>query len=161
MHNTMLTVAAVLTLPEVAAGDPELIAGAAHTARPVRWAHVVAGADAAAFLDGDELLLTTGAGWPSDDDRLAELVDTLTSAGPAAVILELGAHFAAAPERLITGCEARQIPSSPSVSRYGLCRSRSRSTSTFSPLRPRHCRPAPRSTRCSPSWGSTAAPSTM
>ncbi|WP_244304778.1 PucR family transcriptional regulator [Leucobacter viscericola] len=105
-----LTVAAVLDLPELRAGQPELIAGSGHTDRAVRWAHVVAGTGAAAFLDGGELLLTTGAGWPSDPEELAAVTDTLTGTGPAAVILELGTRLEHAPDALIASCEANDIP---------------------------------------------------
>lgn len=109
MQDTTLTVTEVILLPELQAGQPELIAGSAHTDRPVRWAHVVAGAGAA-FLDGGELLLTTGAGWPNDPEELAALTDSLTAASPAAVILELGAHVRRAPDALIKSCEAGGIP---------------------------------------------------
>lgn len=105
-----LSVAAVLELPEVLAGQPELITGSAALDRLVRWAHVVAGTGAAAFLDGGELLLTTGAGWPTDSELLAAVTDTLTGTEPAAVMLELGTHLAEVPPELVRSCEASGVP---------------------------------------------------
>ncbi|MGR4010950.1 PucR family transcriptional regulator [Leucobacter sp. 1207-22] len=104
------TVRDVLSLTEISAGSPELVTGDLGLARPVRWAHVVAGAGAAALLDGGELVLTTGAGWPSDDASLAALAETLTDADPAAVIFELGAGFETAPPPLVARCIEREIP---------------------------------------------------
>lgn len=99
-----------LELPELAAGAPQLIAGAAGVDRPVRWAHVVAGTGAIGLLDGGELVLTTGAGWPTDTAGLNRVADGLVQAGPAAVILELSGQFAQAPAALVDACEAGGIP---------------------------------------------------
>ena len=104
------TVRDVLSLTEISAGSPELVTGDLGLMRPVRWAHVVAGASAAALLDGGELVLTTGAGWPSDDASLAALAETLTGADPAAVVFELGAGFETAPPALVARCLEHGIP---------------------------------------------------
>ena len=45
-----------------AGGLPEVLAGADASTRPVRWVHVSETAEAARWLDGGELLLTTGVG---------------------------------------------------------------------------------------------------
>ena len=105
-----ITVADVLALPELRAGEPELVAGANGLSRSLRWAHVVAGTGALDLLDGDELILTTGAGWPTDRAALDELARKLVGANPAAVVFELGTHFARAPEALSGVCEQRGIP---------------------------------------------------
>lgn len=99
-----------LELPEVRAGDPELIAGSRGLDRGIRWAHVVAGTGAAQLLDGGELVLTTGAGWPRDTAALAPLSRRLAEAEPAAVILELGRNFDTAPAPLAAACEEHGIP---------------------------------------------------
>lgn len=103
----------VLALPEVRAGDPEIIAGVRGVDREVRWAHVAAGAGVAELLDGGELILTTGAGWPRDPQALTALAEGFTAAGGtgvAAVVLELGQRFDAAPEALIHACEQHGVP---------------------------------------------------
>lgn len=105
-----ISVAEVLAMPELALGEPEVVAGAAGLARTLRWAHVVAGSGAIALLDGGELVLTTGAGFPRDPLALAALSRRLADADPAGVILELGGSFDAAPEALRSACEARAVP---------------------------------------------------
>ncbi len=103
----------VLGLAELAAGAPELVTGETGLTRLVRWAHVVAGREAVALLDGGELVLTTGAGWPQETDDptgLAALVETLVAASPAAIVFELGTRFDSTPEALIAACAQHGIP---------------------------------------------------
>ena len=100
----------VLEFPEVVAGRPELAASAGTLGRTLRWAHVVAGRGAIALLEGGELVLTTGAGWPTDGDGLIDVAAELVRADPAGVILELGGNYAAAPAALIAACERGAIP---------------------------------------------------
>ena len=124
----------VLGLAELTAGAPELVTGEVGLDRGVRWAHVVAGSDAPALLDGGELVLTTGAGWPdpvglgrgeaapagADPSRttsspeqaaaLGALVTALLDADPAAIVFELGARFGEAPAPLVAACGERGIP---------------------------------------------------
>lgn len=107
---TPITVADVLALPELIAGEPELVAGETGLSRRLRWAHVVAGSGALALLDGGELILTTGAGWSTEPTGLDALAAEVVAAEPAAVVLELGAHFAFAPEPLARVCGEREIP---------------------------------------------------
>ncbi len=104
------TVGDLFALPEMQAGDPELVSGADHLDRPVRWAHVVAGSSAVPLLDGGELVLTTGAGWPEDPAALARLTSALAEADPAAVILEIGTHLRTPPPALVQSCAAHGIP---------------------------------------------------
>ena len=104
------TVRELLALPEVAAGSPEIIAGAEGLDREVRWAHVVAGRGAVALLDGGELALTTGAGWPTDLEELEVLSREFVDTGVSAVMLELGATFDRAPEPLVRACAAHGTP---------------------------------------------------
>ena len=105
-----LTVRAVLDFAEISAGRPELLAGRSGLDRTLRWAHVVAGTSAIPLLEGGELALTTGAGWPDDGPQLAALATQLMAAQPAGVVLELGARYDEAPAALIEACERAQIP---------------------------------------------------
>ena len=103
----------VLGIPELATGAPELVTGDIGLDRGVRWAHVVAGSEAPALLDGGELVLTTGAGWPGPEDDGAALdafVATLVGADPAAIVFELGTRFEEAPPSLVAACSASGIP---------------------------------------------------
>lgn len=124
-HAPLPTVREVLGLPELQAGRPELIAGTDGLDREVRWAHVFAGTVVTGLLDGGELILTTGAGWPRDDAGIAQLAEALTSIGGergtsdgdrsgggsvSAVVLELGPHFDRAPGPLVSVCGERGVP---------------------------------------------------
>lgn len=112
-NDTLPSVRDVLSLAELAAGAPELVTGETGLDRGVRWAHVVAGRGAAALLDGGELVLTTGAGWPqeqSEPEALAEVAIALVQADPAAIVLELGSRFTAAPRALVEACRTHGIP---------------------------------------------------
>ncbi|WP_369411171.1 PucR family transcriptional regulator [Leucobacter edaphi] len=100
----------VIAFPELIAAGPELVAGGSGMDRPVRWAHVVAGGDAIGLLDGGELVLTTGAGWPRDERSLGRLAEELAAKDPAAVVFEVGTHFDAAPAPLVAACEQGGIP---------------------------------------------------
>lgn len=112
-RSPLPSVREVLELPELRAGSPTLLAGEAELDREVRWAHVVAGAGSATLLDGGELVLTTGAGWPSDPAALSAFAEQLATAGGggvAAIVLELGRGFAEAPAQLIRACAAHGVP---------------------------------------------------
>ncbi|MCE4026856.1 PucR family transcriptional regulator [Microbacterium sp. Au-Mic1] len=101
------TVADALEVASLQAGIPELLAGSVDV--PVRWVHVSDSERVAALLDGGELLLTTGAGWPGDAAALGRLVDELSDAGLAGIVLELGTRFAVVPPALVAACRARDL----------------------------------------------------
>ncbi len=112
-QSSLPSVAEMLELQEVQAGEPELVAGGQGLERAIRWAHVVAGAGAAELVDGGELVLTTGAGWPRDTAALTRFAITLTGAGGvgvAAILLELGIAFDEVPTELIAACDAAGVP---------------------------------------------------
>jgi len=91
------TVAEVLGLDAFAPGAPVVVVGGAALEVPVRWVHVSDSADVARLLEGGELLLSTGSGWPDDPRRLALFVTQLAAVGVAGIVLELGAHYRSVP----------------------------------------------------------------
>ncbi|MEB4615363.1 PucR family transcriptional regulator [Leucobacter sp. M11] len=97
----------ILGLPEVVAGDPVLLAGSDGLDTQLRWVHVAAGEGLAKLLDGGELILTTGAGWPENP---ASLVSELIDAGIAAVAIELGGRYQRVPEEIVATFERRGVP---------------------------------------------------
>lgn len=136
-RHSLPTVGEALRFPELQAGRPEIVAGRSGLDREVRWAHVAAGAGVAALLDGGELILTTGVGWPRDDAGLAQLAEDLLTAGSASrssaldpplaqalgdregsdrphgvsgIVLELGRGFDEAPPTLVSACEQHGVP---------------------------------------------------
>src|SRR3954447_15716014 len=103
-------VADVLALPVVAAAAPEVLAGAAALGNVVRWVHVSDGADAASLLDGGELLLSTGAGWPDEPRLLERFVAGLAAVPIAGLVLELGARYDEAPRAVVEACVLHGLP---------------------------------------------------
>ncbi|MGR2752026.1 PucR family transcriptional regulator ligand-binding domain-containing protein [Agromyces arachidis] len=83
----------ILALDAVAAGVPEVLVGAEALDAPVRWVHVSDSAGVARLLNGGELLLSTGSGWPAEPDELRAFVAGLVDVGIAGLVIELGAHY--------------------------------------------------------------------
>lgn len=108
--ETLLTIADVLMLPPVVDGAPEVLAGADTLDRGVRWAHISDSVDVARLLDGGELLLTTGAGWPADDARQRAFVEELQRAGAAGILIELGGAHARVPSAVVDACVREGLP---------------------------------------------------
>jgi len=87
------TVREILTLDAVAQGVPEVLSGNDALDARVRWVHVSDSAGVARLLDGGELLLSTGSGWPTDPGELEAFIAGLVGAGLAGLVLELGVHY--------------------------------------------------------------------
>lgn len=100
----LLTVADVLADPALQAGAPEVIVGGAALEADVRWVHVSDSAGVARLLDGGELLLSTGAGWPSAPDALREFARALHHAGVAGIVVELGSGQTRIPDAVAEVC---------------------------------------------------------
>ncbi|MGN8026278.1 PucR family transcriptional regulator ligand-binding domain-containing protein [Microbacterium sp. 22242] len=107
VERALPTVADALRVASLQAGIPEVLAGSVDV--PVRWVHVSDSDRVAALLDGGELLLTTGAGWPGATAALETFVEELAGAGLAGIVLELGTRFTVAPPALVAACRARDL----------------------------------------------------
>ncbi|MHB1739281.1 MAG: PucR family transcriptional regulator [Actinomycetes bacterium] len=83
-----------LTLPELAAGAPVVVAAMDHLDRPVRWPHVGEVPGLGRLLRGGELVLTTGIGLGDQPGAMAGWIQELAQAGAAALVVELGVRFA-------------------------------------------------------------------
>ncbi|HEX6955310.1 MAG TPA: PucR family transcriptional regulator ligand-binding domain-containing protein [Agromyces sp.] len=83
----------ILALGPVAAGVPEVLVGDDALDARVRWVHVSDSAGVARLLNGGELLLSTGSGWPAEPDELRAFIAGLVEVGIAGLVLELGAHY--------------------------------------------------------------------
>lgn len=102
--STFLGVSDVLSEPAVQQGGPSVLVGGAALDVAVRWVHVSDSPDVARLLDGGELLLTTGAGWPSDVEQLRDFATSLHRAGIAGIVFELGTARKAVPQPLVDLC---------------------------------------------------------
>ncbi|MGN6754121.1 MAG: PucR family transcriptional regulator [Intrasporangium sp.] len=98
---TLPTVREVLRLRPVTDGVPEVLAGGSGLDASVRWTHVSDSTGVARLLNGGELLMSTGSGWPEDPAALRGFVAQLVEARVAALILELGTHLRSTPEVVV------------------------------------------------------------
>ncbi|MGA5362634.1 PucR family transcriptional regulator [Streptomyces purpurascens] len=105
-----LTIEEVLRLPVLVEGMPRVLAGQSHLDRAVRWVHVTELLNPADFLEGGELVLTTGMPYPEDASELRDYVDQLADVGAAGLIVELGHRYRKVPEELVAACRAREVP---------------------------------------------------
>lgn len=108
--DALPTVAETLAHPAFEAGDPEVVAGETSLGRKVRWVHASDSADVARLLEGGELLLSTGSGWPRRDAALTEFVDSLVEAGLTALVLELGPDWSEAPVAVRAAAQRHGLP---------------------------------------------------
>ncbi|MFJ7296689.1 PucR family transcriptional regulator [Streptomyces collinus] len=104
------TLADVLALPVLAAGQPQVVTGLTELDRPVRWVHITELTDPASFLKGGELVLTTGMPLPEDAAGVRRYVDELTEVGAAALVIELVRRYHRPPDALVQACRARGLP---------------------------------------------------
>jgi PucR family transcriptional regulator, purine catabolism regulatory protein len=87
------TVAQVLEMDAVRAGEPRVVAGEEWLDRPVRWVHAIELPDAARLLRGGELVLTTGIALPDEETLLGTYVSELAGVGVSALAVELGRKY--------------------------------------------------------------------
>ena len=105
------TVARVLDLEVMRRGLPQVVAGADHLERPVRWVHVSELPDVAGVLQGGELVLTTGIALPEQREGLARYVHELADVGVAGLVVEFGRrYFDTLPRALVNAAEQRGLP---------------------------------------------------
>ncbi|MEU6252598.1 PucR family transcriptional regulator ligand-binding domain-containing protein [Streptomyces sp. NPDC047043] len=105
-----LTVADVLALPVLAAGQPQVVTGVTRLDRPVRWVHITELTDPASFLKGGELVLTTGMPLPDRAAGVRRYVDELADVGAAALVIELVRRYHRPPDALVQACRTRDLP---------------------------------------------------
>ncbi|MEV0401302.1 PucR family transcriptional regulator [Actinoallomurus sp. NPDC050550] len=105
-----LTVRDILGLDFVATWGPEVVAGAAHLDRPVRWLHVAEAADVSVMLTGGEMVLTTGLLLADDERVQTDYIESMRRADVAAVVLGLGRAFRTTPEAMRRAAERCGVP---------------------------------------------------
>ena len=104
------TVADVLATPELRAGEPQVMAGAAALDQPVRWVHAAELADIGQLLRGGELVMTTGIALPEAPEGLTRYVDGLVKAQVAGLVVELGRRWLELPPELVVAAERAELP---------------------------------------------------
>ncbi len=104
----MLTVAEALALKELAGA--QVVAGAAGLARAISWVHVVGVPDAARWLHGGELILTTAINIPADEDGQRAYVRALAEKAVSGLGLAVGGYIDRAPAPLRDEAERAGLP---------------------------------------------------
>jgi purine catabolism regulator len=90
----------------------DVLTGTDHLDRPIRWVHATELADPRAYLEGGELLLTTGMRLGKAAPALRTYVDRLAQAGVVALAFGTGADLThrEVPTALVSACETAGMP---------------------------------------------------
>lgn len=109
-----LTIANLLDVDEIRRGDPEVVTGGDQVGRAVRWVHIADSENVAQFLEGGELVLSTGLSYRSSQESTANFLDQLESASAAGAVIELiqddGRPDDEAIENVRAAARGREIP---------------------------------------------------
>ncbi len=90
----------------------ELVAGASGVDRrgPIRWAHIADTPDPTPWLEGGEVVLTTGIGVKDSDDLQRRLVANLTDRDVVAIGFGVGVIVDEVPPAMIAACNEHGMP---------------------------------------------------
>ena len=104
-----ITLEDLLAHPDLSA---QVVAGQAGLGRrgAIRWAHTTELVDPTPWLEGGELLLTTGLGLRDDPEAQRRFVEGIARHGVVAVGIALGISMEEMPEGLIAACEEHDLP---------------------------------------------------
>lgn len=96
----------------VRAVDPALVPANAHARTPweITGVHISELADPTPFLEGGEMLLTTGMALTDSATRCVAYVDRLSRRGVRALVLGLGPTHGTIPEALVAACDEATLP---------------------------------------------------
>ncbi len=104
----MLTVSDVLTSPLFQ--EVRVVAGQEGLSHRVMWVHNAGVPDAAQWLNGGELVLTTYINLPQDDAGQRQYIFDMAAHGVAALMLTVGRYIDHAPECMIEAANECQFP---------------------------------------------------
>ncbi|MGC5323852.1 PucR family transcriptional regulator [Brevibacillus sp. SYSU BS000544] len=79
----------------------QLVAGSRGINRPIRWVHILERPDFVNFLNGGELILSTGVGFGEDTQKRLTYLQDLISRKAVGLCIELGNHFPMMPGDMI------------------------------------------------------------
>lgn len=102
------TVAEVLELPVLQAGEPQVVGGGPGLSQSVRWVHVSDLDDVADLLQGGELVLTTGRPLSGVDPQA--YLRSLAAVRVAGLVVELGTHVDTIAAELRTLADELSMP---------------------------------------------------
>ena len=104
----MLTVADVLKLEPFS--QARVIAGKAGLNKPIAWVHIASVPDAPTWLNGGELVLTTGNNMPSSVDDQSQYIRAMVDKGVVGLVLSVGRYIDHAPNHLRILADENNFP---------------------------------------------------
>lgn len=108
--SVLPSVAEVLDMPVVRAGDPDVVGGAQGLTRTVRWVHVSELTEVATMLSGRELILTTGQPLAYGAPASTAYLEALAAAGVSGLVVELGSYVADLPPFVAATADRLGLP---------------------------------------------------
>ncbi|MGO0061535.1 PucR family transcriptional regulator [Brevibacillus fluminis] len=106
--NWSLTIAEVIQRPVFA--HAEVVAGKRGLTHPIRWVHILEAAANAHFLNGGELILSTGVGFGEDTDKRLDYLHELINRKAVGLCIELGSYVPHIPSDMLELAEQNQFP---------------------------------------------------
>lgn len=107
-NDLRLTVAEIIKRPLFQ--HAQIVAGHRGLSRPIRWVHVLETADTGQFLNGGELILSTGLGFGEDKEtRLAYLTELIRRKA-VGLCIELGRYIPSIPDDMLELANHHQFP---------------------------------------------------
>ncbi|MDR4945098.1 PucR family transcriptional regulator [Neobacillus cucumis] len=91
-------------------GHAKVIAGNAGLHRLVRWVHILEATAASNFLNGNELILSTGIGWKGNKDAFVSFVQESIDSNAAGLCIELDPFISEIPQEVIELADANDYP---------------------------------------------------
>lgn len=88
----------------------EIVAGHRGLSRPVRWVHVLESAETGQFLNGGELILSTGIGFGETREKRLLYLTELISRKAAGLCIELGHYFPSIPVDMLDMANTYEFP---------------------------------------------------
>ncbi len=104
----MLTVADALKLEQFAGAT--VVAGRGGLSRRAAWVHIASVPDAPDFLNGGELVLTTGHNLPQDAEDQCHYIQAMADKGVAGLVLSVGRYVDHAPDAMREVAERNNFP---------------------------------------------------
>ncbi|MFD2371462.1 PucR family transcriptional regulator [Brevibacillus sp. GCM10020057] len=107
-HDWRLTVSEAIRRPLFQ--HAEVVAGNRGLGRPIRWVHVLEAADSCQYLNGGELILSTGLGFGGEREKRLTYLTELIRRKAAGLCMELGDYIPHIPEDMRELADHHEFP---------------------------------------------------
>ncbi|MFF0826098.1 PucR family transcriptional regulator [Brevibacillus sp. NPDC003359] len=107
-NDLRLTIAEIIKRPLFL--HAQVVAGHRGLSRPVRWVHVLETADTGQFLNGGELILSTGLGFGEEKEKRLAYLTELIRRKAVGLCIELGRYIPSIPEDMLELANHHQFP---------------------------------------------------